>query len=907
MPSPAYRTSSARPSRSARAAAVIAALALAVTAVAALATRRAHAQVQPIYSRGTAGLVQQLEALRTTASVIQTGAHPDDEDSALIATLARHDHARTAYLSLTRGEGGQNIIGPDLFDALGIIRTEELLQARTLDGADQLFTRAYDFGFTKTMAEADQRWGEQNVLADMVRDIRLYRPLVLISRFSGTPADGHGQHQVAGQITPLAYKDAGDPTKFPEQLAEGLRVWQPRKFYMEQGFRPSPSNRPTLEIQTGNWEPLLGRTDFEIAMQGRSQHKTQGMGALQLRGPHESGLRLVASTVPTPATEHSLFDGLDTSITGLGTLMGLPGDALRAQLAPVQQAADRALQQFEPLHPGRIVPTLAAGLRAVRAARAALASAPGTAAERADVDFVLAHEEQGFEHALAEAAGVTIDALSDTETVTPGASFTLAVRSYVADKPLVHIGDATVRAPAGWTVAPVTTPEAEPTGPFARFFREIPDREQRFRLTVAADARPTEPYWLEQPRHGDLYTWPAGSPKGRPFAPPIVNAAVSLEIGRVPVTIVRPVQYRYADRVRGELRRLVNVVPALSIGFDSKLDLVPADTLGRPQKVSVRLTSNAKTPLAGQVHLTVPSGWRVTPAAVPFDLRTEGAETALAFEIAPPAGTPIGQYTIRAIGTVGGRTYDQTMRTIAYPHIQTHRMYEPAAATVDVLHLAVAPVRVGYIMGSGDDVPDALRRMGLSVTMLDPDYLSAGDLSRFDTIVVGIRASQTRPDFVANMDRLLGYVRNGGTLIVQYQQPDYVDRKLTPFPAQMASRVVDEDATMTILQPTHPLFTFPNRIGPDDWKGWVQERDLYSFTTFDPRYVPLLQCHDPGEGPQDGGEVYARLGKGNYVYTSYSWFRQLPAGVPGAYRLFANLVSLAKAPAWQRPGGGGER
>ncbi|HVB37190.1 MAG TPA: NEW3 domain-containing protein, partial [Vicinamibacterales bacterium] len=435
-----------------------------------------------------------------------------------------------------------------------------------------------------------------------------------------------------------------------------------------------------------------------------------------------------------------------------------------------------------------------------------------------------------------------------------------------------------------------------------------PDREQRFRLTVAADAPATEPYWLEQPRHGDIYTWPAGSPKGRPFAPPIVQAAVSLEIGGVPVTVVQPAQYRYADRARGELRRFVNVVPALSIGFDSKLDLVPATKLGHPQQISVRLLSNAKTPLTGRVHLTLPAGWHATPAAAPFDLKTEGEETAIAFELTPPAGTPIGQYRIGAVGTIGDRTYDRTMRTIAYPHIQTHRMYEPATATVDVLDLTVAPVSVGYIMGSGDDVPDAIRRMGLSVTMLDADQLSAGDLSRFDTIVVGIRASQTRPDFVANTDRLLDYVRKGGTLIVQYQQPDYVNRKLTPYPAEMASRVTDEDAAMTILQPTHPLFTFPNRIGPDDWNGWVQERDLYSFTTFDPRYVPLLECHDPGEAGQTGGEVYARIGKGNYVYTSYAWFRQLPAGVPGAYRLFANLVSLAKAPAWQaEPGSPGGR
>ena len=875
------------------------AIAAAVVALAWLtvAPPRAHAQAQPIYSEGVAGLIQQLQALRTTASIMLTGAHPDDEDSALLATLVRHFHARVAYLSLTRGEGGQNIIGPDLFDALGIIRTEELLQARTLDGASQFFTRAYDFGFTLSKTESDRKWGEQNVLNDMVHAIRLFRPLVLISRFTGTPADGHGQHQVAGQITPLAFKAAGDPTQFPRQLAEGLRPWQPRKFYVEQGFRPTPGNAPTLEVQTGTYDPLLGRTYFEIAMQGRSEHKTQGMGALQLRGPHESGLHLADSLVPTPKPEHSPFDGLDTSITGLGRLMGLTGDALRPQLAPVQQAADRALATFDPLAPDRIVPVLADGLRAVRAARQAVKTAPGTPNARADVDFALAHEERGFEHALVMATGIQVDALSDRETVTPGSSFTVAVKTYVADKGLVHLGDAALHAPAGWRIGAAPAQTTRRTGPFARFFREIADKEQRFLVDVPADAPPTEPYWLRLPRHGDLYTWPAHSSKTLPFGPPVVSAALSLDIGGVPVTIVKPVQYRYADRIRGELRRNLNVVPALSIGMDSTLAIVPRQTLGQARKVSVRLLSNALTPLTGQVRLTVPPGWHVDPADRSFTLNTEGEETAVPFQLTVPAGTTSGQYRIGAVATSGGRTYHETMHVIAYPHIQTHRMYVPATAKVDVLDLKVAPVSVGYIMGSGDDVPEALQRMGLHVTMLSADDLSSGNLSRFDTIVVGIRASQTRPDFVANMDRLLAYVRAGGTLIVQYQQPDYVQRKLTPFPAQMASRVTDENAAVKILQPDNPLFTFPNRITPADWLGWVQERDLYAFTTFDSRYVPLLESHDPGDPPQTGGEVWARIGRGNYVYTSYAWFRQLPAGVPGAYRLFANLVSLPKAPA----------
>jgi hypothetical protein len=632
-------------------------------------------------------------------------------------------------------------------------------------------------------------------------------------------------------------------------------------------------------------------------MQGRSQHKTQGMGTLQLRGAHESSVHLVDSRVPVSRPEHGLFDGIDTSITGLGQVMGLSGDALKPQLEPIQRAADRALAELDPRKPGGIVPVLAEGLRAVRAARTALKSAPGGEGPRADVDFVLAHEERGFEHALAEAAGVVVDALSDAETVTPGGSVVVSVNSYVADASIARIGSADLKAPRGWTVGPAPVQTAHDDSPFARFRREMPDHQEQFRLAVPADAPITQPYWLQLPRDGYIYHWPAGSAKNEPFSPPLVTADVSVEIGGVPVTIHQPVQYRYSDRARGELRRNLNIVPALSVGLDSDLEIVPLTSRGQARRVSVRLTTNAPQAVEGRVELTLPAGWTSSPASAPFTLKNKGEQTAVPFQLTPPPDVKAGQYHVGVVASIDGHSYNQTLETIAYPHIQTHRRYEPAAATVDVLDMKVAPVRVGYIMGSGDEVPAAIRRLGLPVTMLSADDLSVGDLTRFDTIVVGIRASQTRPDFVANTDRLLNYVRQGGTLIVQYQQPDYVQRQLMPFPAEMDSRVTDENAPVKILQPDHPVFTFPNRITASDWDHWVQERDLYSLTTFDPRYVPLLESQDPGEGPQNGGEVYARLGKGQYVYTSYAWFRQLPAGVPGAYRLFANLLSLAKAPA----------
>jgi hypothetical protein len=360
------------------------------------------------------------------------------------------------------------------------------------------------------------------------------------------------------------------------------------------------------------------------------------------------------------------------------------------------------------------------------------------------------------------------------------------------------------------------------------------------------------------------------------------------------------VQFRYADAVRGELRRDVNVVPRVAVGLDTPLLVVPLGTTTNQQKLVVRATSFSSTPVSGTLRLRLPQGWTSTPTEAPFILKTNGDKTSTAFVVSAPARRTAGRLEIAAEATAGGSTFSRDVQVVSYPHIQTHRLYWPATATAQVFDLKVASVKVGYIMGSGDDVAEAIRRMGVDVTMIDGDMLATGDLSRFDTIVVGIRASEANPDFVANNGRLLDYVQRGGTMIVQYQQQEYANKMLPPFPASPPTaanpRVTVEDAPVKILVPTHPAFNFPNKITDADFSGWVQERNSYAFSMFDSRYVPLLECADPGEPPVRGAEVYAELGKGRYVYTAYSWFRQLPAGVPGAYRQFANLISLSKAP-----------
>ncbi len=866
------------------------------------------AQVRPIYDMGAIGLGQKLRRLQTTASAMHTGAHPDDEDSGLLAYLARREQARTAYLSLNRGEGGQNVIGQELFEQLGVIRTEELLQARRLDGGQQFFTRVMDYGFSKTREEAARIWDEKQVLGDMVRAIRLFRPLVVISRFTGTPADGHGHHQLAGYLTPIAYKAAADPNQFPEQIAEGLRPWQAKKLYVSQSFVQNAQNVPTLTLNTGEYNPLVGRSYFEIAMEGRSQHKTQEMGTLELRGRQNSGLRLLESNAARIENEKSVFDGIDTSIAGIPKLVGLNDSPIDGELRNAQKAAAQALTDFDALNPGKVIQPLAEGLRELRKARREIAEkkSGGQLQAFTDADFLLAQKEREFSEALQSAAGIVVDALSDTDTLVAGDSANIAVRVFAPEGTTARPISAMIQVPQNWTANNAPTPTPAPNQGF-RSRDEASLNSYFFTISTPPNAAPTQPYWLESPRKNYAFDWSrSDAEKNLPFQSQIASAEVKIEIGGEEVTVIKPVQYRFADDIRGELRRDLNVVPMIGVGLDSNLLIAPLSAKAQKQRIVLSVTDNAPREAKGTIKLDLPNGWTSTPNAADFDLKTKGEKTAVVFDIAIPANAKTGSYKIAATATVDGKTFNQSVQEITYLHIQTHRRYLPAEVSAEVVDLKIAPVRVGYIMGSGDQIPQAIRRMGLNVTMLEEKDLSTGDLSKFDTIVVGIRASQVRPDFTANNNRLLDFVRNGGTLIVQYQQPDYVNKNLAPFPAKMDSvvngtqrisnvRVTDENAAVKILAPSNPIFNFPNKIGESDFSNWVQERNLYNFSTFDPRYTPLLESHDAGEAESNGGLIYAKIGRGNYIYNSYSFFRQLPNGVTGAYRLFANMLSLPKA------------
>lgn len=839
----------------------------------------AKAQIRPTYDFGAIGLAQLLKKLNTTKSVMHIGAHPDDEDSGLLAFLARGENARTAYLSLTRGDGGQNLIGLEQSEALGVIRTEELLQARRLDGAEQYFTRAFDYGFSKTLAEAKEKWDEKIILCDAVRAIRTFRPLVVISRFSGTPADGHGQHQFAGYIAPLAVKAAADATQ-----CNGTGMpWKVLKFYVSQGFRDT--KEPTLKLNTGRYDPLLGRSYFEIAMEGRSQHKTQEQGVLELKGEQFSGLNLMESYVPKIEKETSVFDGIDVSIKGFRKLIGIGGAGSKDEFIEIQSAADIALSNYDALGQSKIITPLIEGLKAIKREKE-FTGGPKRLA------FILDQKEKEFSEVIRRASGISVDALADKETVVPGEDLAATVKVFFSNSENLKVKEIKLNVPDGWTIS--KTEEPKPANPFRR---ETSNKSEYFNVKVAGGAKATEPYWLEDPRDGNIYRWKTDENQTFPFQLPLVSANVLIEIGGVEININQPVQYRFADDIRGEIRRDLNVVPALSVNFDKKLLIVPNSEKAQTRRVVMSLTNHSSKPASGVVGLNIVGmeriDWQYAISSRTFNLKTKGEKTAITFDVTIPAKTKIGEYRIYAQAMIGEALVTNEINTLSYPHIQTHRFYTRAETRVEVLDLKTAPVKIGYITGSGDRVADAIRQMNFDLEMLGENDLTSGDLSRFDVIVVGIRAAQVRADFVANHQRLLDYVSKGGTLLVQYQPPSY--QNLLPFPAAIGARVVDENAKVTLLEPAHPVFNFPNKITDEDFKNWIQERNLNAFTTFDAKYMPLLESHDINEPENKGGLVVAEIGKGKYIYSSYAFFRQLPAGVPGAYRLFANLLSSPRA------------
>lgn len=885
-----------------------------------------------------AGLL--LRQLGGVKRVLVIAAHPDDEDNSLLAELARHEGVEVAYLALTRGEGGQNLIGPELGEGLGLIRTEELLSARRIDGARQYFSRAYDFGYSKTAAESFSHWPRDTLLSDMVWVIRQFRPQVIVSIFSGTPADGHGQHQVAGILTRVAFDAAADSTRFPEQLKWGVRPWRTLKLYRRSWRR---SDSTTIEIATGEYDPLLGMSPFQLAMLSRSQHRTQEFGEGRPPGPHSTRLLLLRNLTRAPAGA-GLFAGVDTTLEGLtGELPPRERPWALREVSAFRAAVRGARDSLRVLDPAAASGPVTAAVRSIQGLEDSAAAAGPHAAV---ADAALARQRRLAEEALLSVSGITRHFRADHDLWVPGEPIRIEAEVWNGGGAPLRAGPPTLHLPNGWSArllsadsvrrtrserssfypagAPVRGGHAPITVPPSRLARWT------FELNVPRDARPTVEYFLRQDTVGDLYRWPEDSSlRARPLDPPVATGALPLTLadGSVSLLTGAAVRYRGVDRAKGEFWRPVYVVPRLSVGVSPHALIWPTgDTGGRD--VTVTLRSQVGDTLDADVSLDLPKGWRAEPARSRVQLDELGGTDTRTFRLLTGAVGRVGgaaadsfrTFTVRAVArpAAGGRgsagphgasattSWSRRLTILNYPHIDPVPLYRDATVRVDRFPVRVDHKRrVAYIMGSGDAVPEAIRQLGLNVTMLAPDQVRSGSFADFDVIVLGVRAYEVRKDLQSANQSLLAWVRSGGTLIVQYNKYPYVDGGYAPYPVTMAhphDRVTDEHAPVTLLHPDAPPLSSPNRIGARDFQGWIQERGLYFLHTWDHRFMPLLSMHDRGESPKEGSLLVAPVGKGVYVYTGLDFFRELPVGVPGAYRLFANLLSLTPEAwhAWER-------
>ena len=833
-----------------------------------------------------------LAKLSTHKRLLVIAAHPDDEDTSLIALVAQGMGGEAAYLSLSRGEGGQNLIGPELGVGLGLLRSRELLAAREIDGGRQFFTRAYDFGFTRSLDETLALWPREVLLEDAVRVIRRFKPQVVVSVFPGVPHPNHGQHQAAGVTAFEAFRVAGDAAAVPRLAADGLAPWRPQALYRSTFF---DRDATTMVLPTGAVDSLSGRSIYQLAMASRSMHRSQDMGRLQELGPRETRVAWVEGGAGREAAE--LFAGIDTSLPAIAAGLADPERRRHVgeHLDAVQVLAERTRAALTPARLGAAVEPLAEIVKHLRAVSAFLAEKGGRPEERPVAELV-AEKLEVAEEGLAAAAGIGIDAWAGRETVTAGEELAVEATLWASREPVERASVELVPAPEWGGGATPAVGEARPVAA-----NEL--ASWKLAVAVPAAAQPTMPYFLRKPLADALYDWSEAPAevRGEPFGPPPLTARFTLRIADVEIALEREVVERHGDQAVGEVRQPLRVVPAVEVAVHEDQLVWPLDRR-EPRRLAVTLTSNVGRPVAGRLEARIEPAWGAA-TAVPFTLSSEERQATIEVALAPPpGGTGLrpGRYEVRLAAALDdGRRFDLAVPLVGYPHVRPTPRPEPAAVGLTVADIDLPRLsRVGYVRGASDRVPEYLRQVGVPLELMGPAELLDGDLSRYDAIVVGSRAYETEPALARANARLLDYARRGGLVIVQYQQYPFVEAKLAPFPLEIArphDRVTDETAPVRALVPDHPALTTPNRIGPEDWQGWVQERGLYFARTWNPAYTPLLAMADPGGPELQGGLLVAKLGGGHYVYTGLAFFRQLPAGVPGAYRLFANLLGLGKA------------
>jgi LmbE family N-acetylglucosaminyl deacetylase len=792
-----------------------------------------------------------LEKLNVLGRVLYVAAHPDDENTNLMALWANGSLYGTAYLSLTRGDGGQNLLGPELRERLGIIRTRELLAARQLDHAQQFFTRAVDFGFSKSAEETMRIWDRDKILADVVWVIRKFRPDIIVTRFSPEDNLTHGHHTASAILAREAFTAAADPKRFPEQLQwvkpwQATRlVWNTSPFFFQNRNQPfDPTGLTTLEA--GGFAPLLGKAFTEIAAASLSMHKSQGVGSPPRRGARKEYFKLLAGSPMT----NGLFDGVDTTWKRVGNPTDIGGK--------IQEL----IRSFSPADPAASVPKLL-DLRKVLTAT----ENDWAAAKRAEVDGL-----------IASCAALYMESSTALAAVSPGQM--LPIKFDAINRSSVPLKLIKVHAPVSDETLPIDTPL---------------ERDQFFTKdlspTLPNNVSYSQPYWLRKPPSTGTFDVDDQQLIGLAENPPAFPIEVTLDVGGQELRYTIDTRFRRVDPIAGEVHELLVIAPPVFANLPGSALVFPDE---KAERIRVAISSST-SPVHGDVRLDGPNGWQVMPKSIPLDLKSPNDKMFGEFSVTPPSRE--GNGTLRAVVSTGGKEFSFGREQIAYPHIGVHVLMPPAETKVVRVEIRKTGEQIGYLPGAGDEIPQCLQQIGYNVKILDPADVTPDNLARFDAVVLGIRAYNTQDRIAELQAKLLDYVQAGGVVVAQYNTTaDLKTKDIGPYPLEISrDRVTDENAEVRILSPDNPVLNTPNKITAEDFKGWVQERGLYFPNKWDPHWTAILSSNDPGEKAMDGGLLVAKFGQGYFVYTGYSWFRQLPAGVSGAYRLFANLVSLRGA------------
>ncbi len=873
---------------------------------------------------GAAGLTQALRRLQNTGRLMQVVAHPDDEDGGMLTLEARGKGVQTLLMTLTRGEGGQNKLGSSLFDVLGVLRTLELLASDRYYGVEQRFSRVADFGYSKTADETFQKWGGHDVaLADIVRVIREFRPDVLVARFSGTENDGHGHHQASAILAREAFRAAADPNRFPQQIKQGLQPWQAKKLYIGNvcgfGAMTCPAENYTVKLNTGQADPALGMSYVQFAMEGLRHQLSQGAGAWSVDpGDRFTFYKLVDSVLPKTTDkdghEKDFFDGIDTSLPGLAARLGD-----QEKNVPWLQ---RELEHIAKEESGDVGPlsTAAGELDSVIDRLEKTEIAPDM--KLAVMPLLSNNKDQALQ-ALNLALDLSLSAIvpplggpaaslpaeADALTaVAAGQKFQIVAKLHNGSKKYyLSVRNATLRSAESW----VKRMHAEQitVGPGEDYYAN-------FLVQVPQDAPSTRPYWYRDDPERDPVNHVDAAYETLPLPPSPLHLALEYEVvdhkglhSPAPDilrgkrneefphgTITSEIQVPFRDARGNEHRTSLAVTPAFSVALEPGEQIVPVSN-GRTTTVKVGVSSKATGTPSGTLRLQLPEGWRAEPDNLKVSPPQRGDKQDFDFKIFP-ANLKEGGAEIRAVLEAGTK-YTEGYTLVTREDLGSFYYFQPAVQRVSIVDVKVPKeLKVGYIMGAGDDIPTVLQQIGMNVTLIPAEKISTENLARYGSIVLGIRTYDTQKDVVANNQKLLDFVSNGGTLVVQNNNSvsDFNKGKFTPYPAELSrARVSVEEAPVQILAPESPIFHYPNEISQKDFDGWVQERGLYFMSSWDDHFTPLLSCHDPNEPDQKGGLLVAKYGKGTYIYTGYAFFRQLPAGVPGAIRLFVNLASAGSA------------